>query len=134
MRTFCNFLLAGLLALFVGAAYGQARVNSVIALNAATATGEGEVHQVVCTDRTFHVYGATTAGAGSVTVVIEASDLPSPATSTRVDWVTLGTVTLTLSTTRTGDGFASQARWRHVRPYVTAISGTGANVTAYIGC
>lgn len=134
MRTFCR--LIALLALCVPLAHAAEtnNVSSVIALNGATATGAGEIHQLACTNRTYQAYGATSAGAGAATVVIEASDLLSPATGTRVDWVTLGTITLTLGTTRTGDGFASQARWRHVRPYVSAISGTDAAVSVYFGC
>lgn len=117
-----------------GTAGAQSRISSVQILSAATATGAGDVHQPICTDRTFHAYGATTAGAGSATIVIEGSDITSPATGTRVDWVELGTITLTLSTTRTSAGFASQARWRHVRAFVSAISGTGASVNAFMGC
>jgi hypothetical protein len=115
--------------------YGQtARVSSVKSCDAATATGACESHQLQCTDRTFQAYGATTAGAGAATVVIEGSNKDSPASGTRVDWVTLGTITLTLATTQSGDGFASSARWRHVRGYVTAISGTNANATVWMGC
>lgn len=114
--------------------HAQSQVNVEQLLAGVTATGAGSAKNPYCTDRTFHAYGATSAGAGSATVVIEASDKDTPATATRVDWVTLGTITLTLSTTQTGDGFASQARWRHVRANVTAISGTGANVSAWIGC
>lgn len=135
MRTFSKALLAALLAFCALTADAQfARVNSVVALNAATATGAGEIHQLVCDNRTFHAVGATSSGAGAATIVIEGSDKPIPATDTRVDWVTLGTISLTLATTQSGDGFVSLARWRHVRPYVTSISGTGANVTVWFGC
>lgn len=132
MKSILVFLAC--LALLPGAVHAQSQVNVDKTLDAATGTGAGTVRTPQCTDRTFHAYGATTAGAGAATVVIEASNKDVPVTSTRVDWVTLGTITLTLATTQTGDGFASQARWRHVRGYVTAISGTGANVTAWVGC
>lgn len=133
MRTFCSLLLL-LLTLGTAHAAETSSVSSVIALSAATATGAGEIHQLACSNRTYQAYGATSAGAGAATVVIEASDLPSPATGTRVDWVELGTISLTLSTTRVSGAFASLARWRHVRPYVSAISGTDAAVTVYFGC
>lgn len=133
MRILSWLLLAAILA-FAPAALPQSQVSVEKTLDAATATGAGTARNPQCTDRTFHAYGTTSAGAGAATIVIEASNKDTPTTSTRVDWVTLGTITLTLATTQSGDGFASQARWRHVRGYVTAISGTGATVTTWIGC
>ena len=76
--------------------------------------------------KTFQATGATTAGAGSATVQIEVSN-------DRVGWITAGTITLTLSTTAATDGFVMSAPWGHVRANVTAISGTGANVTVTMG-
>lgn len=129
-----KLLLLALLALLPAAAVAQSQVNVEQLLSGATATGAGSAKNPYCTDRTFHAYGATSAGSGAATIVIEASNKDTPATATRADWVTLGTIVLTLSTTQSGDGFASQARWRHVRAYVTAISGTGANVSVWMGC
>lgn len=132
MKKLSAWLIAAVLSF--GLAHAQSVVNVTPLLEAATATGAGTAATPYCTDRTFHAYGQTSAGAGAATIVIEGSNLPAPVTSTRVDWVTLGTITLTLATTRTGDGFASQARWRHVRAYVSAISGTDASVSSYVGC
>ena len=115
-------------------AIAQRAANSQL-LTDATATGAGtEVQPVCATTKTFQAYGITSAGAGAATVVIEASNLSSPTAGTRVDWVTLGTITLTLSTTRSGDGFVSDARWRYIRAYVSAISGTNATVNVFMGC
>ena len=68
---------------------------------------------------------AKVSGTGSVsaTVVIECS-------TDGLDWVTLGTITLSGTTSAT-DGFAAVA-WPHMRPKVTAISGTGARVISSV--
>lgn len=47
-------------------------------------------------------------------------------------WVLLGTVTLT-GTTEAADGFTTVASWKWTRVNVTAVSGTGATVTAIQG-
>lgn len=78
----------------------------------------------------FHpmrTYQATVVGTGAVTgtVVFEGSN-------DKILYVTLGTVTLTGTTSAT-DGFASTAAWSHVRARVTAVTGTGALVTASVG-
>lgn len=75
--------------------------------------------------KTIQVTGATTSGAGSATVAIEVSN-------DSVGWIVLATTTLTLSTTPATDGFVLDAPWFAIRANVTAISGTGANVTATI--
>jgi hypothetical protein len=73
---------------------------------------------------TFQASGATTSGAGAATVVIQVSNDNS-------NWITAGTITLTLGTSETSDGFAFDAHWEHVRANVTAISGTGAYVSVF---
>lgn len=100
-------------------------------LTNATATGPGEVANAAnqpfpTPSRTIQVSGKTTAGAGAVAVDIQVSN------NGRV-WLTLATVTLTLSTTESTDGFVSDAPWCFVRANVTSISGTGASVTAEMG-
>jgi hypothetical protein len=67
--------------------------------------------------------GNTSAGAGAVTVVIEASDDGVNALATPI-----GTISLTLGTSAVADGFQMKARWNFIRARVTAISGTGAVV------
>lgn len=95
-------------------------------LDAATATGAGNVATLDTVDLTFQAAGTTSSGSGSATVVIQVSDNNS-------DWLTLGTITLTLGTTSTSDGFASAATWAFVRANVTAISGTDATVSVWMG-
>lgn len=79
---------------------------------------------------TFQAYGTTSAGAGAATIKIQVSNVDVPGTN---DWLDAGTMTLTLGTTSTSDGFAMDAAWVWVRSNVTAISGTGASVTVRMG-
>jgi hypothetical protein len=100
-------------------------------LVAATATGYGSAYEVVGGEyRTFQAYGATTASTGAATIKIYGSNEDTQSTNALIE---LGTITLTLGTTVTADGFASNAPWRFVTARVTAISGTGASVTVNVG-
>lgn len=109
-------------------------MSSVQLLTNVTTTILGGPYSPRCVNRTFQGMGTTSAGSGSASIVIEASDKPSPVSSTTADWTPLGTITLTLGTTQTNDGFVSQASWRWIRARVSAISGTDATVNAYLGC
>lgn len=127
--------LVGVSALLLcGDAWALESMTSVQILTSATATGAGDKHSPRCVNRTFQGMGTTSSGSGSASIVIEASDKDVPVEGTNVDWTTLGTITLTLGTTQTNDGFVSYASWRWVRARVSAISGTGASVNAYLGC
>jgi hypothetical protein len=77
---------------------------------------------------TFQATGTTTASTGAATIKIQGSNVDDVNS-----YVDLGTITLTLGTTLTADGFATTAPWRFVRANVTAISGTGASVNVYMG-
>jgi hypothetical protein len=72
--------------------------------------------------RTFQANGTVSTSTGAATVVVQVSNNNS-------DWITLGTITLTLGTSSTSDGFAALAPWAYVRGNVTAISGTNATVS-----
>lgn len=99
-------------------------------LTDAITTATGSTLKPITVPRTYQAYGATSAGAGAATIVIEVSDVEVPGTD---DWILMGTITLTLGTTRVSDGFASTAAWRAVRARVTAISGTNATVSVRMG-
>ena len=97
----------------------------------ATATATGSAYQIDRRingnqKRTFQASGTTSSGSGAATILIEVSN-------DETNWLTLGTITLTLGTSSTTDGFTSDAPWAFVRARVSAISGTDAAVTAYIG-
>lgn len=82
--------------------------------------------QTVSADRVFQATGTTTSGTGAATVAIQVS-------ANNTDWLSLGTISLSLSTTAATDGFAATGNWPYVRSNVTAISGTGAKVTTIMG-
>lgn len=104
--------------------------SSVYILNAVTSTGAGNKHPPRWIKRSFQALGHTSSGAGSATVKVEASNVESP---TENDWIELGSITLTLATTSSTDGFTTDAPWRHIRGNVTALSGTGATVSLIMG-
>lgn len=118
----------------VGALKTSKGVSTTQLLTDVTATGAGAKTSPRCVNRTFQAMGQTSAGSGSATIIIEASNKAAPVEGTNVDWTTLGTITLTLGTTQTNDAFVSAASWRWVRARVSAISGTDATVNAYVGC
>jgi len=96
-------------------------------MSAAAAVGAGAAIDVRGRQHmTFQAVGATTAGAGSATVVIEVSN-------DGTNWITAGTITMTLATAAATDGFAAQAAWSYVRARISAISGIGAAVTVTLG-
>jgi hypothetical protein len=49
------------------------------------------------------------------------------------NWDTLGTISLTLATTTSSDSFTSSDSYAKLRGNVTAISGTGAEVSLIAG-
>lgn len=99
----------------------------VTLLDEVTATGAGAAVAAMSAKKTFQARGQTSAGVGAATIKVEGTNVHNPVSAT--DWVTLGTINLTLGTARTTDGFASDATWRLVRANLTVISGTGAAVT-----
>lgn len=105
---------------------GKLPVNAVKLLDGATSVVSGDKHQPWGNFRTFQSVGATSAGAGAAVVQVEASNDGD-------NWINLGTINHTLSTTNDTGGFASDAAWRYVRARVESISGTGASVTVWLG-
>lgn len=93
----------------------------------ATATTSGAQLEPWHTNRTFEAYGTTSTGAGTADIVIEVRNSENSA------WLTMGTISLTLGTTVTADGFTSNRAWRYVRARVSSISGTDATVFADMG-
>lgn len=111
------------------AAPGSTQVKVTAMHTAATTTATSEHFTPWGSRKTFHCTGTTTAGSGAATIVMEGSDVDSSVTA---NWVTLGTITLTLGTASTGDGFASESSWRFVRSRISAISGTNGSVNCYL--
>lgn len=90
-----------------------------------TTTGGGDAVARL-SDDAFTVQATVTGtGAVSATVVVEASN-------DATNWLLLATITLS-GTTSASDGAVFGAAWDMVRARCTAISGTGATVTAHLG-
>jgi hypothetical protein len=103
-----------------------------ILLSNATTTGAGDAwhpRDVPATNtynfHSFQAAGATSASTGAATVLIEVSN-------DGTNYITMGTITLTLGTSSTSDGFAVINTWEYYRANVSAISGTGATVSVYM--
>lgn len=102
------------------------KVDTVNLLTDKTTTGAGTAHDPSNCKRSYQGFGSTSSGAGSATIDVEVSN-------DNTNWITQGTITLTLATTVSDDGFTTDAPWKYVRGNVTAISGTGAKVSLILG-
>lgn len=91
-------------------------------LRNATTAAAGDAIKGINKTKTYQAGGTTTAGAGAATVLVQGSN------DEGASWNTIGTITLTLSTTRSSDSFTSDDRYQRLRGNVSAISGTGAAV------
>lgn len=90
-------------------------------------TGAGASFAPRAAKRTFQAVGSTSAGSGAAAVRVDASN------DGGTTWIPVGTISLTLGTSATTDGFASDAPWALIRGYVVSISGTDASVSLYMG-
>ena len=99
-------------------------------LDAATTTATGDTKTLNKPNQVYlpvHGWGTTSAGVGAAVIHIEVSN------DTTAPWLTAGTITLTLGTSATADGFAIQAGWMYIRARVESISGTNASVSVVLG-
>lgn len=104
-------------------------VTPITLLSGATGTGASATvitnkFNAIC----FHVFGSTSAGAGSATVKVEVSN-------DGTNYFQIKSFSLTLVTTVSSDAYELPitARYLYIRGNVTAISGTGAQVTLIAG-
>ncbi len=106
---------------------GGANPNVIKIMDAVTTTATGTAYYAGHKFRPQRTFQAIVAGTGSVsaTVLIEVSLNNS-------NWELLATIALT-GTTSDSDGGAAEAPWQWYRARVSAISGTGAAVTVWMG-
>lgn len=85
-------------------------------------------------DSPYASFQAIVTGSGAVTatMVIQATNEEATYNGTSNNWITIATITLSGTTTAT-DGVTTVAPWKYIRAGVTAISGTNATVTGYMG-
>lgn len=101
--------------------------DGIEVIHTASATGAGVSYLTAgINEKTVQVKGNTTSGTGAATVKIQVSN-------DGTNWLDAGTVTLTLGTAVTSDGFAFSAPWVYTRANVTTITGTGSSVTVTMG-
>lgn len=91
-------------------------------LTAATGTGAGSTIGPVKSGRKVYQASVTGTGAVTATVLVQVST-----DATQNGWITMGTITLSGTTTAT-DGFVADVAWPFVRGNVSAVTGTGATV------
>lgn len=102
-------------------------------LNAVVATGAGQVKIPWGYRRVFQVFGSVASGSGAATIKIQASNFPNADTDANARFEDVATFTLILGTVVVGDFVSLNESWKYVRANCTALSGTGAAVTALIG-
>ncbi len=127
-----------LLIIFIGTSYvsyaGIKQIGSAIdkpnniiqMLSGETSAGDSGIFTVNPLSRTFSAKVVGT-GAVTATIIIYVSN-----TGDDDDWATAATITLS-GTTSDSDGFAMNAKWAYTYAEISAISGTGAAVTATMG-
>jgi hypothetical protein len=102
---------------------------SVITLISGDLTGSltGNTHSSVSHWNHQKTFQAKVVGTGAVTAtaVIQCSN-------DALTWLDVGTITLS-GTTSAADGFAHEAPWQYYRAKTTAVSGTSAAITVYMG-
>lgn len=99
-------------------------LNAVIATGASTAVNPPQ-SQSTTVNQVFQAFGTVSASTGAATVKYQCS-------LDNVNWIDIGTVTLTLGTASTTGALVSTANYLWCRGNVTAISGTNATVTALV--
>lgn len=121
MKNYIYGLLA-LTLLLANSASAAIRVFNLITDSTTTVTSNSL--QPLTGKRTMQAKGITSSGAGAATILVEVTnDLNFP-------WETQATLTLTLGTTVTSDSVSVEATFKYQRIRISAISGTGATVSA----
>lgn len=95
-----------------------------------TGTGNSDIYKIDTgheNGNVFQVEGATASGAGTAEVKVYGRITRDSAR------VLLATISLTLSTTASSDGFWTPAPWPFIEFECSGLTGTGAYVTCYIG-
>lgn len=102
-----------------------APVNITTLLNGVTATGAGQWMQLPGGAKTFHGHMTVTSGAGTATVAIEGTN--------NTGWIAQNLATLSLTDTADQSFTSNYASYLYYRANLTALTGTGAAVTANVG-
>lgn len=103
-------------------------INEKKILDDVTTTATGTAVEPYGPKMSFQSQGSVSASTGSATILIEVSN-------DNTNWITMSTHTLSLTTTESASvvGSTADASWNKVRARVSAISGTNATVSTWIG-
>lgn len=109
----------------------QPRYLAWSGVNSTTATGASAA---IYKESPYGAFQAIVTGTGAVTATIniDVSNEELTGQGTNSNWITMGTITLSGTTSAT-DGFNTICPWRFVRANVTALTGTGAKVQVIMG-
>jgi hypothetical protein len=121
-----KLLLSLAVALCAASAFGQATLCNAVTATGACAAVQGNQGGGTSHSKTYQASGATSAGAGSCVMPVQGSN-------DAVNYDTIGTITLTLSTTSSSDSFTSIDRYTWVRGNPTTLTGTNAYCTLRMG-
>ena len=93
------------------------------AFSGVTSTSAIDVSSPIYKESPYAAFQAIVTGTGAVTgtVLIQVSNETDTFNGIKSNWITMGTIALTGTTTGT-DGFTTICPWRYVRANVTAIS------------
>jgi hypothetical protein len=107
------------------------RFGGASGTNTTTSTGAS---MAIYKESPYSAFQGIVTGTGAVsgTITIQATNEDATAQGTNSNWITIGTITLSGTTSAT-DGFATIAPWRWVRSNVSAVSGTGATISVIMG-
>ena len=117
-------ILAALALLLSFAAWAQQSGAQVMMSNVTTTGAKASIPGPAKT-KTYQAYCVNSAGSGTAVIAVQGS-------VDSVNWNTIGTISLTTTTTAVGDSFSSQDRYPLLRMNVTTLTGTGAQCSGFV--
>jgi hypothetical protein len=104
------------------------------AFSGVNSTTTNQASSPIYKESPYGTFQAIVTGTGAVTatIAVQVSNEANTFNGIKANWITMGTITLTGTTTAT-DGFTTICPWRYVRANVTNVTGTGATAEIIMG-
>jgi uncharacterized protein with ACT and thioredoxin-like domain len=104
------------------------------AFSGVNSTTTNQASSPIYKESPYGTFQAIVTGTGAVTatIAVQVSNEADTFNGIKANWITMGTITLTGTTTAT-DGFTTICPWRYVRANVTNVTGTGATAEIIMG-
>jgi len=104
------------------------------AFSGVNSTTTNQASSPIYKESPYGTFQAIVTGTGTVTatIAVQVSNEANTFNGIKANWITMGTITLTGTTTAT-DGFTTICPWRYVRANVTNVTGTGATAEIIMG-